>query len=130
VEAVCGRTRRAEGFAPAVSEWEVVVKSSTAMSAEKGRKWGTDTYSKWDNLEETTTIEKQSIQPTTFTLGSSVPEAEGELELKNYYTKEDVKRLSNIDATNEVWALDVLPLRFFSSSGMVSKRTGEMVAAR
>ncbi|GMI43211.1 hypothetical protein TrCOL_g2609 [Triparma columacea] len=100
------------------------------MSAEKGRKWGTDTYSKWDNLEETTTIEKQSIQPTTFTLGSSVPEAEGELELKNYYTKEDVKRLSNIDATNEVWALDVLPLRFFSSSGMVSKRTGEMVAAR
>ncbi|GMH48841.1 hypothetical protein TrRE_jg4235, partial [Triparma retinervis] len=100
------------------------------MSTEKGRKWGTDTYSKWDNLEESTTAEKQSVQPTTFTLGSSVPEAAGELELNVYYSDEDVKRLVNIEATNEVWALDVLSLRFFSSSGLVSKRTGEMGAAR
>ena len=97
-----------------------------------GRKWGTDTYSKWDNLEEleSTSTEKQSVQATTFTLGTSIPEPETDLDLKVYYGKDEVKMMTNMGATNEVWALDVLPLRFFSSSGERSKVDGGMLPAR
>jgi len=100
----------------------------------QNQKWGTDTYSKWDNMEdlEMTSDEKQSIVPTNFSLGPNMepPVPASSPPLQNHFMASDIKKLSKLEQTNAVWAFDVLKLRMFSSSGRVSPVTNKPYPCR
>eukprot|EP00518_Triparma_eleuthera_P006445 CAMPEP_0182477514 /NCGR_PEP_ID=MMETSP1319-20130603/30975_1 /TAXON_ID=172717 /ORGANISM="Bolidomonas pacifica, Strain RCC208" /LENGTH=305 /DNA_ID=CAMNT_0024678755 /DNA_START=41 /DNA_END=954 /DNA_ORIENTATION=+ len=80
------------------------------------RKWGTDTYSKFDNLDDGYT---PAETPTSFSLSTPPPPstAPGPSLLSSSLKSRLSKLRSNSDGlSNQVWSVDVLPLRVFSAS--------------
>ena len=86
-----------------------------APPATKQRKWGTDTYSKFDNLDDGF---MPAETPTSFSLSEPPPPqtAPGPSLLSTSLKFRLEKLRSSSDLSNQVWSVDVLPLRLFSSS--------------
>lgn len=79
------------------------------------RKWGTDTYSKFDSITDLDSESLQSVTSTNFTLGSPPPPPPNLVDVM-YASEKLKKRVLNVEKNNGVWAVDVLPLRLWSAS--------------
>ncbi|GMI10989.1 hypothetical protein TrLO_g9312 [Triparma laevis f. longispina] len=79
------------------------------------RKWGTDTYSKFDSITDLDSETLQSVTSTNFTLGSPPPPPPNLVDVM-YASEKLKKRVLNVEKNNGVWAVDVLPLRLWSAS--------------
>ena len=81
----------------------------------KVRKWGTDTYSKFDCLDDGYT---PAETPTSFSLSVPPPPlASPSPSLMSAALKVRLEKLrSGSDRSNQVWSIDILPLRLFSAS--------------
>ncbi|GMI12636.1 hypothetical protein TrVE_jg3110 [Triparma verrucosa] len=93
---------------------------SSASAAPQGRKWGTDTYSKFDSITDQDEETLQSVTTTEFTLGAPPPPPVN-LTDKLYTTDALKGRVLNVEKNNAVWAVDILPLRLWSASTTKSK---------